>query len=57
MNGFFDKWGLFRTGEFTVHQYGTYHYDVTPGMVAETRERIAARNYPPPREDLTLTED
>ncbi len=57
LTGFFEKWGFFRTGKFTVRDYGTYHYHVTPAMVEETRKRIAARNYPKPREDITRIED
>ena len=57
LTDFFEKWGFFRTGEFTVKDYGTYHFNVTPALVEETRSYVTKKNYPKPDRDVTLMED
>jgi hypothetical protein len=57
LTDFFEKWGFFRTGSFTVRDYRTYRFKVTQQMVDETTSYIATKNYKKPAEDITLIED
>ncbi|MHC4740939.1 MAG: M60 family metallopeptidase [Planctomycetota bacterium] len=57
LTDFFEKWGFFRTGEFTVKDYRAYHYNVTQKMVDDTKSYIAKKGYEKPAEDITLIED
>ena len=44
---FFDAWGFFRPVDIaSYYQYGYVHYEVTDAMIAESKARIAAKNYP-----------
>jgi hypothetical protein len=54
---FFEKWGFFRTGEFTVRDYRTYNFEVTQEMVDDVRSYIAKKGYKKPGTDITLIED
>lgn len=57
LTDYFDKWGFFWVGELTVGDYGKFNYKITQRMVDETKSYIAAKQYPKPREDITLVED
>jgi len=57
LTDFFEKWGFFRTGEFTVRDYRTYHFNVTTQLVEETKSYIAKKGYAKPNTDITLIED
>lgn len=43
---FFEVWGFFRPIDVDYEQYGTARYRVTDEMIAATKARIAAKNYP-----------
>lgn len=43
---FFEVWGFFRPIDVDYEQYGTARYLVTDEMIAATKARIAAKNYP-----------
>lgn len=58
LTDFFDQWGFFRTGNFTIKDYRRYNFSVTPEMVEACKARIAAKGYPKPPVDLTrITSD
>ncbi len=54
---FFEKWGFFKTGEWEVKDYGTYHYNMTPEMVEACKAEIKAMNLPKPAYDPSTCED
>ncbi|GAB3019913.1 hypothetical protein GCM10027051_26280 [Niabella terrae] len=54
---FFEQYGFFYVGSFTMEDYGNYQYEMTEEMVAACKAEIKAMNLPPPRTDLTLLED
>ena len=43
---FFETWGFFRPIDVNYEQYGSARYIVTNEMIAATKARIAAKNYP-----------
>ena len=57
LTDFFEKWGFFRLGEFTVTDYGKYEFNVTQAMVDDVRQYVATKGYDKPPHDLTLIED
>ncbi len=57
LTDFFDQWGFFKVGEFTVNDYRKYNFQITQEMVDDTKSYIAKKNYPKPEEDITLVED
>jgi hypothetical protein len=57
LTDFFEQWGFFRVGEFTVRDYRNYNYQVTQEMVDEVTSYIARQGYDRPAEDITLIED
>lgn len=54
---FFDKWGFFETGKYTINDYSRYDFDITPKMVDEVKQYIASKNYPKPDKDITRLTD
>lgn len=57
LSDFFDKWGFFKVGKFTVKDYGEYNYTVTQQTVDDVKAYIAQKGYDKPDEDITLVED
>jgi len=57
LTDFFEKWGFFRVGTFTVNDYRQYHYQITQQMVDDTKSYIAEKEYEKPAVDITLVED
>lgn len=50
---FFEKWGFFWTGNIKLEDYASYNFDITPEMVAQTKEYISSKGYAKPSVDLT----
>ncbi|MCM1031750.1 MAG: M60 family metallopeptidase [Oscillibacter sp.] len=46
LTDFFETWGFFRPIDVNYDQYGSARYRVTDEMIAATKARIAAKNYP-----------
>lgn len=46
LTDFFETWGFFRPIDVNYDQYGSARYRVTDDMIAATKARIAAKNYP-----------
>lgn len=57
LTDFFEKWGFFKTGNFKVNDYANYDFNITPEMVAETKDWIASKKYKKPADDITLTSE
>ncbi len=57
LTDFFDKWGFFHVGEFTIGDYGTYQYKMTQKMVDDCKAAITALKLPKPKIDVTTLED
>lgn len=57
LTDFFEAWGFFVTGKFTVNDYAEYQFEVTDKMVDDIRRYIASKKYPKPIKDLTRLKD
>lgn len=57
LTDFFEKFGFFSVGEWEGDDYGPYFYQMTPEMVKECKEAIAAMNLPKPKIDPSTLED
>lgn len=57
LTDFFEQWGFFRAGEFSVNDYGDFTFKVTKQMVDETKAYIAKKEYKKPADDITLIKD
>jgi hypothetical protein len=57
LTDFFDKYGFFYVGSFTINDYGDYKYNMTQEMVDKCKSEIKAMNLPMPKVDLTTLRD
>ncbi len=64
LTDFFQKWGFFYIGSFTIDDYGAYTYTMTQTQVDACKAEIAAMKLPKPKDkttglefDLTKMED
>jgi hypothetical protein len=57
LTDFFDKYGFFYVGSFTINDYGDYKYNMTQEMVDKCKAEIKAMNLPKPKVDVTTLRD
>lgn len=57
LTDFFDKYGFFYVGSFTINDYGNYNYNMTQEMVDKCKADIKAMNLPKPKVDPTALRD
>lgn len=57
LTDFFDKYGFFYVGEFTIEDYGIYTYAMTQQMADKCKAEIKAMKLPPPSIDISTLED
>lgn len=57
LTDFFEKWGFFWIGEIELEDYAKYRFQITPQMVAQTREYISSKGYNKPAVDITMIEE
>lgn len=54
---FFDHWGFFEVGHYSIKDYGVYNFDITSETVEEVKKYIAGKNYPKPAREITCLTD
>ena len=54
LTDFFEQYGFFVKGEIFARDYTNYNYVITQKMVDDTKAYIASKNYPKPKEDITM---
>lgn len=58
LTDFFEKYGFFYVGEFSIQDYGTYQYDLPEDVAKKVKEYVKSKKYPQPKIDIsTLTDD
>ncbi|GGH19104.1 hypothetical protein FAZ19_11090 [Sphingobacterium alkalisoli] len=57
LTDFFDSYGFFYVGEFTLNDYGNYTYDMTQELVDSCKNAIKAMNLSRPKVDITTLTD